>query len=87
MKEGEANKLDCDQCMERLYAFLDEELGESGVTEMRAHLDECAGCEDNLVFEQRFLDHIRDACTSDRAPEELRERIVVRLHEPPAATT
>ncbi|MDP9265090.1 MAG: zf-HC2 domain-containing protein [Chloroflexota bacterium] len=73
--------------MERLYAFLDEELAESDVAEMRAHLVECAGCEDNLVFEQRFLDHIRDSYTSGRAPEELRERIVVRLHEPPAAAT
>ena len=87
MKEGGTHQLDCDDCMERLYAFLDEELGASDVAAMRAHLGECAGCEDNLVFEQRFLDHIRDACTSDRAPEELRERIVVRFHGPPAAST
>jgi mycothiol system anti-sigma-R factor len=49
------------------------------VTEVRAHLDDCGGCEDSFVLEQRFLARVRDCCQEDVAPTELRTRIVARL--------
>ncbi|MEA2662338.1 MAG: hypothetical protein QOH08_1910, partial [Chloroflexota bacterium] len=58
------------------------ELKPDEVTEVRAHLDDCGGCEDNFVIEQRFLARVRDCCTGeegDKAPLELRTRIVTRL--------
>jgi mycothiol system anti-sigma-R factor len=74
--------MDCADCLERLYAYLDRELKPDEVTEVRAHLDDCGGCEDNFVIEQRFLARVRDCCTGeegDKAPLELRTRIVTRL--------
>lgn len=71
--------MDCDGCLERLYPYLDRELDESELAAVRAHLADCGPCEDNFVFERRFLDAIRDCCASDVAPKELRERIVLRV--------
>jgi mycothiol system anti-sigma-R factor len=71
--------MDCADCLERLYAYLDRELAPAEVTEVRAHLDDCGGCEDSFVLEQRFLARVRDCCQEDVAPTELRTRIVARL--------
>jgi mycothiol system anti-sigma-R factor len=74
--------MDCGECLERLYAYLDRELSPTEVTEVRSHLDDCGGCKDSFVIEQRFLEHVRDCCTGeqgDKAPTELRSRIVTRL--------
>jgi mycothiol system anti-sigma-R factor len=71
--------VDCDDCFERLYAFLDRELGEDEIVQVRKHLARCGHCEEHFIFERRFLEQIRDCCTSDIAPLALRERIVVRL--------
>ena len=71
--------MDCTDCLERLYSYLDRELAPAEVTEVRAHLDDCGGCDDSFVLEQRFLARVRDCCQEDVAPTELRTRIVARL--------
>jgi len=71
--------MDCADCLERLYAYLDRELTPAEVTDVRAHLDDCGGCEDNFVLEERFLARVRDCCQEDVAPTALRTRIVARL--------
>jgi mycothiol system anti-sigma-R factor len=71
--------MDCADCLERLYSYLDRELAPAELTEVRAHLDDCGGCEDNFVLEERFLARVRDCCQEDVAPVELRTRIVARL--------
>ncbi len=71
--------LDCGDCLERLYAYLDRELAPKESSAVRTHLDECVGCEDNFAVEERFLKLVRDCCTEDVAPNELRNRIVTRL--------
>jgi mycothiol system anti-sigma-R factor len=71
--------MDCADCLERLYTYLDRELAPAEVTLVRAHLDDCGGCEDSFVLEQRFLARVRDCCQEDVAPTELRTRIVARL--------
>jgi mycothiol system anti-sigma-R factor len=71
--------MDCDDCIEKLYVFLDTELSESEVTAVRAHLSGCDDCDDNFVFEQRFLKQLRECFTSDVAPAELRRRVIEKL--------
>ncbi len=71
--------MDCNDCLERLFSFLDTELAGTELAEVKAHLADCGSCGDNFVFEQRFLDQIRDRCTSDMAPSELRDRVILRL--------
>jgi len=71
--------MDCGGCLERLYTYLDRELAPGEITQVRSHLDDCGGCEKNFVIEERFLAHVRDCCTEDTAPANLRMRIVTRL--------
>ena len=71
--------MDCDDCIERLYAFLDTELSPTEIQQVRSHLDGCDDCDDNFVFEARFLEQLRDCCTSDVAPAELRQRVILKI--------
>jgi len=73
--------MDCTDCVERLYALLDRELDPAEITEVNTHLDHCGHCKDHFFVEERFLKHVHDACTADRAPVELRDRIVMRLRQ------
>lgn len=81
--------MDCDDCLEKLYVFLDTELSEGELTSVRKHLEGCDDCDDNFVFEERFLEQLRECCTSDVAPEELRKRVIAKLRgasSPPPTT-
>lgn len=71
--------MNCKDCEERLYAFLDTELSPAELAAVRAHLDGCGDCGAEEVFEARFLEQLRDCATSDVAPAELRRRVIERL--------
>ena len=71
--------MDCDDCVGRLQAFLDTELSTADLTAVRAHLDGCDDCDDEFVLEARFLDHLRECCTADVAPAELRQRVILKI--------
>ncbi len=71
--------MDCNDCVERLYTFLDTELSETDIKSIRSHLEGCDDCDDNFVFEARFLEQLRECCTSDVAPAELRQRVILKL--------
>lgn len=79
--------MDCDDCLEKLYAFLDQELGPAELQQVAKHLEGCADCGDNLAFEERFLKVIRDCGTADVAPAELRKRVADRLRRDVPPTT
>ena len=40
--------MDCNDCVERLYAFLDLELDEKELAAVRAHVSGCDDCGDQL---------------------------------------
>lgn len=79
--------MDCNDCVERLYAFLDLELDEKELSAMRAHVTGCDDCGDQLGVESRFLDRLRECCTSDVAPIELRQRVILKLRGASPPTT
>jgi mycothiol system anti-sigma-R factor len=79
--------MDCDDCLDRLYAFLDKELGPTERTNVAQHLADCGDCDDDFVFEERFLEVIRDCGTSDVAPAEVRQRVIERLRRDLPPTT
>jgi len=63
-------------------------LSEQEIASVRSHLDGCDDCDDNFVFEARFLEQLKDCCTSDVAPAELRQRVILKLRgeSPPPLT-
>ena len=79
--------MDCNDCVERLFAFLDTELTPAELKQVRSHLEGCDDCDDEFVFEARFLEQLKECCPSDVAPAELRQRVILRLRSeaPPAS--
>lgn len=71
--------MDCTECLERLYPYLDRELTPKDLEEVRVHLDDCGGCDSAFVVERVFLDRLRGSASSDVAPAGVRERLILRL--------
>ncbi len=73
--------LGCDDCLERLHPYLDRELSDKELGEVRVHLDDCEGCESSFVLESVFLERLRGSATADVCPEEVRKRLILRIRE------
>ena len=70
--------LDCNGCLERLYAFLEEDLPTDERAAMGTHLADCSPCLDELeALKKRdaLLAKVRECCGADVAPPALRDRI------------
>jgi len=82
--EGRARsgETDCEEVIDRLYAFLDEELSaedEVDVPRIQRHLAECAPCLRERDVEVVVREVVRRACTGDHAPQSLRVRIMTSI--------
>lgn len=63
-----------------LWRFIDRELDDVTVEELRRHLRFCDDCGDRHEFEVRLRAIIRQKCAG-RAPESLRRRVLELLRE------
>ena len=73
--------ISCHDALERLFEFLDGELGESEAAKVQEHLRICEMCYPHLVFEQSFRDAVRHAHEGQRAPEVVRARVLELLQQ------
>jgi mycothiol system anti-sigma-R factor len=64
---------DCEPTMDRLSLYLDRELSEEEVRQVRRHLDECPPCERVFEFQSGLKRLVRRECCTDDAPARLRE--------------
>lgn len=75
--DGDATAaLDCAGVWDRLFDFLDGELGPEGESRMRAHLEKCGHCFERAGFERRFLEAVRAARESEKCPDTVRARVL-----------
>lgn len=74
----EADDGGCVQALEDLHRYLDGELPDRDLEDIRSHLERCYPCTDRATFEQQLRAVVRERC-AERAPEELKERIRERL--------
>jgi mycothiol system anti-sigma-R factor len=70
---------DCRDCAKALNPYLDRELSDDDVIQVRSHLDECSGCLHQYQFEESLRRLVRVRCQEQGAPESLRARITVSL--------
>lgn len=77
----EARDIDCLTALRRLWEFLDEELTDERMEEVRHHLAICEDCLPHHDFACRFLAALRHVRESQTAPVTLRTRLMVRLSE------
>lgn len=65
---------DCRATISRLYEFLDNELTEESVAEMRRHLNDCSGCLEAFEFEAELRAMI--VCKlAEKIPEHLKSKL------------
>ena len=71
--------MNCRECVEHLFEFLDRELTPEVEREIRAHLQECPPCGEQYDFEAVYLTFVRARCRGQGAPPELKRRILEQL--------
>jgi mycothiol system anti-sigma-R factor len=69
----------CEQVLERMYEFLDNELDNATGDAIRHHLAACEPCLDRFDVEQALRALVRQRCGGDVAPTHLRQKIVTQL--------
>jgi anti-sigma factor (TIGR02949 family) len=77
----------CEECRERLPLYLEKELTNQEMKELRAHLADCAACREELEEEQILTRVLRRPRPLYAASDELRSRVTAALDAaPPEAT-
>ena len=69
----------CTDCARALHPYIDRELTDEDVVQVRAHLDACRGCLHVFQFEESLRRLVRVRCREQCAPPSLRERITITL--------
>jgi len=71
--------MNCRECVDHLYVFLDREVTPDLEREIRQHLVECPPCGEQFDFEAIYLKFLRARCRTQGAPEELKRRVLREL--------
>lgn len=80
MSCGGDDDMDCAEALARLVFFVDHELEDADSAELQRHLDDCAPCLADYDVERTVKALVARSCC-DQAPEHLRERIRVQIHQ------
>jgi anti-sigma factor (TIGR02949 family) len=78
---NDVRPIDCRIAMQRLWDFLDEELTEDRMAEVRRHLDSCEQCLPHHEFAQRFLHAMQTSRAEQLMPPEVRLKVLRKLVE------
>ncbi|MBX7265373.1 mycothiol system anti-sigma-R factor [Micromonospora sp. Llam7] len=81
MSWGDPHETDCREVLAEVYLYLDLECAQERRTLIRHHLDECGGCLREYGIEQEVKALVARCCGNESAPDELHERLRVRLRQ------
>ena len=70
---------DCEQVLERVYEFLDNEIDAASGDAIRRHLVMCEPCLDKFDVEEAVKSLVHQRCGGEVAPSHLRMKIVTQL--------
>lgn len=74
--------LDCDEVLHVVWSYLDGEIEETRYFEIRAHVEECAGCGPRYEFQRKLMTLIQiRARQGHPLPESVKERLFRLLEE------
>jgi mycothiol system anti-sigma-R factor len=76
---GDASLDDCEQVLEHVYEFLDNELDAATSDTIRHHLAMCEPCLDRFDAEEALKGLVHRCCGGEVAPSHLRAKIVTQL--------
>lgn len=67
--------ISCKEALSVINEFIDGELEEVSVAQVKAHFDVCKRCYPHLRLEESFREALHKAADADHAPEELRRKV------------
>lgn len=70
----------CDEVLENLYVFIDNELPEAEAAQLRAHIDGCVDCTAQQRVETIVRVLVQRGCR-EQAPETLRARVLLSIRQ------
>jgi mycothiol system anti-sigma-R factor len=79
MSCGNPHDTDCREVLDKVYAYLDGELTEHDVVEIRVHLDECSPCLQEYDLDKAIKALVAKHCGCDPVPADLRTKVLARI--------
>lgn len=79
MSCGNHHDTDCGEVLDRVYTYLDGELDDAKVGEIRKHLDECGPCLQEYGLDKAVKQLVAKHCGCDPVPDDLRAKILARI--------
>ncbi len=80
MSTHEHGRDDCVDYIERIVYFIDNELDDADCAAVQVHLDTCNPCLEKYDLQRTVKSIVARSC-SEVAPNELRDRVLVRIRE------
>jgi mycothiol system anti-sigma-R factor len=81
MSCGTPHETPCSEVLDRVYNYLDGELGDVSRAEIRQHLDECGPCLREYGLEEAVKRLVHKHCGHDVVPQDLRIKVLIRIQE------
>ena len=76
---NELERIDCEEAVQRLAEYLDQELDPDGSTELEQHLERCRSCFSRAEFERQLKTSIRENLGSADVPAPFEKRVRLLL--------
>jgi mycothiol system anti-sigma-R factor len=71
--------INCRDCANALNTYIDRELSDDDIVQVRQHLEACGGCLHLYQFEESVRRLVRVRCQQQGAPDSLRTKITLSL--------
>jgi mycothiol system anti-sigma-R factor len=81
MSCGNPHETPCTEVLDRLYAYLDGELGAPDCDKIRQHLEECGPCLREYDLDEVVKQLVHKHCGHDLVPRELRAKVLIRIQQ------
>ena len=79
MSCGNPHDTDCREVLDKVYSYLDGELAEVDIVEIRVHLDECGPCLKEYDLDKAIKQLVAKHCGCDPVPGDLRSKVLARI--------
>ena len=67
--------MNCDGCLEKLGRYVDRELSDQELDEVRGHLERCPPCQHQFQLQDGLKRLVKRCCDQGTAPTQLREKL------------
>ena len=79
MSCGKDHETPCSEVLDRVFEYLDGEMGEPDCAKIQVHLDECSHCLTEYQRDELLKALVRRSCSGEVAPAGLRTRIMATI--------